>query len=501
MIDGGIFVGRNATSDTFVSANDALAKLKRLGVSRALSASFRAIYFDYKEGNREMIEDAATSGGALIPMAVINPAGYEPGGAYLSEIKAAGAAVAALFPTLGGWNLKDYVLRQIFKDAARADLPVQVTIASRADLTLLADYSSFGGLVLARWLGSGGYNALPDIAAIANEHPTMLLDIGNITQSGGYRWLIDKCGDEKFFLASHYPLGYEATPYFILHGSDLPEESRRKIGGANLARSLKLPEPKTATKPSQWDSLVGRRKIDTHWHTSGWNIIEPRIHPALLSAEFTKYRYDLVCSSSIRALSDDIIAGNAETLEFLSKDRRARGLVVINPLQIEASIGEIEKYRNDLRFVGVKTIQDFYGVDLNCTGYRAIFDHLKRYNDWPVMAHLPGMREIALAMPELQFLAAHSTWRYHDLADLPNIWYDIATSTNLRAATDIRGLIDLVGDDKVIFSCDGQLMSPAWTLGKLACLDLSDDQIDKILYRNALCAFPRLSLVIAGEPS
>jgi len=89
-------------------------------------------------------------------------------------------------------------------------------------------------------------------------------------------------------------------------------------------------------------------------------------------------------------------------------------------------------------------------------------------------------------------VAAHSTWRHHELVDMPNAWFDIATSTYLRTETDIGDLIAAVGADRVIYSSDGQLMNPAWTLGKLAGLDLDDDALDAIFRRTVLRAFPRL---------
>ena len=54
------------------------------------------------------------------------------------------------------------------------------------------------------------------------------------------------------------------------------------------------------------------------------------------------------------------------------------------------------------------------------------------------------MKEAAAGHSELQFVAAHSTWRHRELAHLPNIWFDIATSTPLVDESDIADLIDAV---------------------------------------------------------
>ena len=48
--------------------------------------------------------------------------------------------------------------------------------------------------------------------------------------------------------------------------------------------------------------------------------------------------------------------------------------------------------------------------------------------------------------------------------------------------------------ERVLYASDAPLMSPAFTLGKLASLDLSDADLVGILRGNALRAFPRLRL-------
>jgi predicted TIM-barrel fold metal-dependent hydrolase len=289
------------------------------------------------------------------------------------------------------------------------------------------------------------------------------------------------------------PLTFEHVPYFMLRAANLSARDRHAVESGTLARVIGVPPPAPAPAPAGWESLKSRPKIDTHWHTSGWNIIEPKIDFDQLSREFDAYNYRLVVNSSIRALNDDLVAGNAETLAFMQKDKRVRGLIVINPHQPELSIAEIEKYRIMPGFVGVKTIQDFYGMELHDPAYDRILDHVRGLSGFSVMAHLPGLRQAAEKYPDLRFIAAHSTWNYKPLTGLKNVWFDIATSTPLRNESDIAGLIAAVGPKRVIFSSDGQLMNPAWTLGKLASLALAEDTLTRIFEKNAFDAFPRLS--------
>jgi uncharacterized protein len=212
-----------------------------------------------------------------------------------------------------------------------------------------------------------------------------------------------------------------------------------------------------------------------------------------LSKALERYSVRFAITSSARALSDDLIAGNQETAAFLERESRARGLIVVNPLRPECSLAELERWRAHRGFVGVKTIQDFYGLSLDSAHYRPILERLTGLGDLPLMAHLTGMKEAAAAYPGVHFVAAHSTWRHRDLAHLPNVWFDIATSTALVHESDLADLIEAVGVERVLFSSDTPLMDPAWTLGKLALLDLPASSLEMILSANALRAFPRLS--------
>lgn len=491
MIDGGVFLGRDPTVEIGATTDALLDRLARCGAVRALALSFRGIYFDWREGNAET-EAACARHAALLPAATVNMLAYDAAAGIMADFKARGFKAVALFAHAQGWSYADYVFQVAARQAAAAGLPIQVALRTREDLAAVARNAG-DAAVMVRWMKGGGYNTVPDMIAVAPDCPRFVFDVGTVSQSGGIERLVERIGADRLYVASNTPLTLERTSYFMLRSARLPDDDRRAIESGTLARVLGVDCPAPAKEPEGFAALKARPKIDTHWHTSGWNIIEPRIDPALLSAEFDSYNYRLVVNSSIRALNDDLVAGNEETRAFMAKDRRVRGLVVINPHQPELSVEQLEKYRNVPGFVGAKTIQDFYGLSLDHPQYRPILDHLRAMPGWSMMAHLPGMKEAAERYPEIRFVAAHSTWNYKPLASLPNVWFDIATSTPLRREADIAALHAAVGDERIVFSSDGQLMNPAWTLGKLASAELPETALDRIFLKNAFAAFPRLA--------
>ncbi len=492
-IDGGIFIGRDETTGIEISVERQLQILGRMGADRALAAAFRSVWFDYREGNAEIIR-LAKQNPKIIPLAVINLPGFDPFDGYLESLQQQGFAAVALVSGVMGWTLQSHAARSLARAAAKLKLPLVLCIRSNADFATAADLlAPSEGTVLVRWMRGGGYFNVTDMLAVARDCPNFLFDAGTVTQAGGIEHLVERLGDERWFLASNLPVSHAGCAYFMLAAADLPRASRDKIAGGNLARVLGLNTATAFRVPQDFERLKSVPKIDTHWHTSGWNIIETKTSFEDLSKLATKYHCRAMVVSSIRALSDDLEAGNEETRAFLDKEPRARGLVVINPRRIPESIAALDRYANDPRFIGAKTIQDFYGLKLDDELYKPVLRKLAGMKNWPVKAHLPGLKEAAQQNPDLQFIAAHSTWRHRDLEGLPNVWFDIASSTPVVLESDIGDLASRAAD-RIVFSADAPLLDPAWTLGKLASTDLSEAQLEAIFSGNAARAFPRLNV-------
>jgi predicted TIM-barrel fold metal-dependent hydrolase len=76
---------------------------------------------------------------------------------------------------------------------------------------------------------------------------------------------------------------------------------------------------------------------------------------------------------------------------------------------------------------------------------------------------------------------------------LPNVVFDLSTSHSRRNEAGIPEFISRVGTERVVFGSDAPLMSPVWTLAKVAEAHLDDVDLDAILRTNAYRVFARLS--------
>jgi hypothetical protein len=498
-IDGGVFLGRDETTGRGLPTERIVGVLDRLDIAQAVAASYRAIWFDADEGNAFTLAECAASKGRLAPAAIVNLTGYDPYAGSIARLREQGFKAVILVAGVFGWTFANYAVRALASEAAQAGMPLQLCLRDARDLALAAEsVGPSGGPTMVRWMRGSGYTVVPDLLAIARDFENILIDVGTVTQRGALDLMASRLGPERLFVASNMPQSHAAAAWFLFAASELDDEAKRLIGGGNLARVLGLPAPSCAPRIGDFETLGALSKIDTHWHTSGWNVIEPKTSFEQLSQAMDRYNLRFAITSSTRALSDDLLDGNAETAAFLDHEPRARGFIVVNPLEPDRSLAEIERWRSDPRFVGAKTIQDFYGHTLDSEGYRPILERLAELQEFPIMAHLPGMKEAAAAHPKVAFVAAHSTWRHRDLAHLPNVWFDISTSTALIDESDIADLIAAVGPCRILFSSDAPLMDPAWTLGKLALLDIQESELDMIFNKNAVRAFPRLSRSLAA---
>ena len=71
------------------------------------------------------------------------------------------------------------------------------------------------------------------------------------------------------------------------------------------------------------------------------------------------------------------------------------------------------------------------------------------------------------------------------LAGRPNLFVDTSSSLYAIAPEQARALIRLYGADRVLFGSDFPMWDPALELTLLARVGLTDDERERVLWRNA----------------
>lgn len=231
-------------------------------------------------------------------------------------------------------------------------------------------------------------------------------------------------------------------------------------------------------------------KIDVHWHVGSWNMNEDRLGIREMSEDFDKFGYRYALVSSITAILYDMEIGNFETAKFIEQERRCRGLVVINPRREDISLKEIEKYMGQRKgFIGLKTAADYYNTTIKDTGYRRILK-IANGHGWTILTHKQDLEFIAGEYVNTTFITAHSMISdVKKLSEFSNVYFDIAASYAHREETNIEGMIELAGAERILFGTDAQVISPAWSIGKVSSAKISQLDKNKIFYENAFNLF------------
>ncbi|MBQ7669646.1 MAG: amidohydrolase family protein [Clostridia bacterium] len=100
------------------------------------------------------------------------------------------------------------------------------------------------------------------------------------------------------------------------------------------------------------------------------------------------------------------------------------------------------------------------------------------------------LRAAAKRFPRQKMIGAHfggySDWDHavKVLAGIENVWYDESSSLAFISPETAKDYITRLGEDRIFFGTDYPMWSAVEELEKFDRIDLTDDQRDKILWRN-----------------
>lgn len=498
--DGGIFLGREPKYGLVNDEEKILAQLAKRGIDRALAVHFEAVYYDMTSGNTRTFELAKNSNGRLIPLAVINPFHYDATQNYLAELKQAGFAGISLLSHYQYWKFDQYATKKLAADLCELGLPIQIGVASASELSQAVElFKDCKSPVLIRWVRGGGYNYLSDEIAIHQDYKHFYFDIGNVVGVEQIKLLVEKIGSDHLFIASNSPLTYEESLFLLFESAELSKSDQTLIARGNLEKIFNLAPLASSeiTFTATHQSIIDRPKIDVHWHTHGWDIIEPGKELPAMQKVFTELNYEKVICSSVMALNYDLVKGNQETAAMIAHDPRMYAYIVIDPIRPGESLLELEKYKSNPHFIGIKTIQDYYTIGIDDPRYAPMLEWAE-INEYPLLCHRVGVIAVAKKYPKLKIIAAHISLerleQLSELAILPNVWLDVSGSYAHRGETNLQKVVEKIGVEKILYSSDGPLISPYWALGKwVDVVNLSESDWEKIYCTNAFRIFPQLN--------
>jgi len=268
IIDYEAFIGHFAFRR--VPNNDVAGLLKQMdreGIDVALVSALECVaYRNVQAGNEQLRDWLVEADGRLLGAAVVNP--IYPRAAEDARLCARefGMKALRLLPRYHGYQFGEEVqatgFRRVMAVAAELAAPVSITdevedprqhhllfrssdlrpeeiaaaIQAYPEVNFVLERVSAGPVRQVHVLASGSTNWHVDISSRGMHGASAHLGISD---------LLDRIGPDRILLGTGMALQYPRAPFLKLHSLDLDQETLRKIKGANAARLLGIPDPRT----------------------------------------------------------------------------------------------------------------------------------------------------------------------------------------------------------------------------------------------------------------
>ncbi|MFI1395000.1 amidohydrolase family protein [Streptomyces sp. NPDC020681] len=237
--------------------------------------------------------------------------------------------------------------------------------------------------------------------------------------------------------------------------------------------------------------------IDVHAHVGPWPFHMDNGDAAYNLRLMDRYGIDLQLVSAAEAVVYDAVAGNAALRDVLAWHPRLLGYAVVNPNRIEESAEDLRRCLATGRFVGAKIHTTYPGRLIGSHEMSEAFDVVAEAGV-PLLLHAWGpevalLPELLASRPGLRIIVGHAggdAWREAAgaAAECDRLYLE-----HCRTVTD-AGRIAYAREsgvpvERLLFGTDSTLIDPCWSLGVIRDAGFSADELERVLWRNAVDLF------------
>lgn len=239
--------------------------------------------------------------------------------------------------------------------------------------------------------------------------------------------------------------------------------------------------------------------IDTHAHVGPYFFRMGQRDVAANTALCDRWGIDLQLVSHAEGVFHDPAAGNAALAADLEADARLRGYVVINARDLTTARRELDRWlQPGSGFVGVKMHTHYPAAAIASPQVRDALQLLDDYST-VLLIHTwgPDVLDLAAAaepLSTLKVIAGHMGADRWDLACEAARAVDrlyLEPSCSVALAGQMRHVMDHAPKGQVLFGTDATLLDPCVAFGQVAAGDLSPDDLEAVMWRNAVDLFGR----------
>ena len=244
--------------------------------------------------------------------------------------------------------------------------------------------------------------------------------------------------------------------------------------------------------------------IDSHthigpYHMSGWHQKYDRTDTGLVLEDMQRLGIDCFVTAPHIMVQERMEEANVMAAQMAAKyPGKVYGYIsIVPPCGMDAVKKEIKTYGSNPHFLGFKFLTGYHG-DLLQPEYAYAMDFANEAG-CPVLCHeygnIPDKKEFVQALKtrsNMKLLIAHQGGGFAAetracapiIRDYENAFMEICGS--LDNALPLEAIVEMVGEDKVIFGTDAINLDPKYELGKVAFAPLPDHIKRKIFAENYL---------------
>ena len=490
----------------FATANQLLAHLDRLGVSRSLVWHVAARDHHADTGNRQLLTEIAGQQDRLIPAFTVGTDMLWARNG-LTELTAALAAkpVRALrfFPATLRYNAAQ--ITPVIEAVASHKPVLLCDVRELADLGTLAERFPQLPVVLTHMM----WGHMTMLFDLMRRHENVHADISWIHTGGTIELLCREFGAARVLFGLGGRAHQGASIAALLH-AEISDADRDRIAHGNLDKLLGLPatQPRRATITQPlWQRFIrheplGIEIMDAHGHlgpTSTWMVERQELADQIPQAlrDMDRLGIRTLIASGMHALFNDPVAGNDLLAKAIQPHGdRLRGWIAFNPNHADRLTPHVDRWLANPVFAGFKLLCGYWRVPITDPRLEIVWRTANAHR-LPILIHTwdgghdsPAMlRDICPKYPDAAFLLAHAGGgdrgrrEAEDLvAGNPNVWLEWCGS--FCSSIPWEGTLPKVGAGRVLFGTDAVLHNFAWELGRLLSLDLPEEMLRPILGAN-----------------
>ena len=205
-----------------------------------------------------------------------------------------------------------------------------------------------------------------------------------------------------------------------------------------------------------------------------------------------------VCSSSFELAEEDTADA------YKRSDGRIMAFHFFDPRVTERSLAFMEKHIDDPAYIGIKIHPSQCYTDASDERFRACWEYAREHK-LPIMSHTWDLSQTNFKQkyahptafvkyleeyPDVPFIMGHSGGRFNGIRHAveigkryPQVYFDLAG--DLQIAQLVEYLVNNIGDRRIFYASDFNMMDPRTTIGSVLGADIPTSSKERIFWDNA----------------